>query len=182
LLTASGALLGRSLAAEEDDGVVVEPVGLRSVAASRVVGIALGMLLRCTRPAVTVAPERHAVDVAEAAGRLLCSLGDRLLLAGQGRRPLVLRLSCWPTPSGAIAALVFRISPSARLDVAVRRRRSLAGGAFAPALALAAESGRRFPVAKCAAADAHLGAELSLPASRLAGKCSRSEPSRAYWN
>jgi hypothetical protein len=34
LLTANGALLGRSLAAEADDGVVVEPVGLRSVAAS----------------------------------------------------------------------------------------------------------------------------------------------------
>ena len=82
LLTASGALLGRSLVAEADDGVVVEPVGLRSVAAIRVVGIALGMLLRCTRPAVTVAPEWHAVDLAEAAGRLLCSLGDRLLLAG----------------------------------------------------------------------------------------------------
>jgi len=82
--------------------------------------------------------------VAEAAGRLLSSLGDRHLLAGQGRRPLVLRLSCWPRPSGAIAALVCCASPSARLDVAVRRRCSLAGGAFAPALALAAEGGRRF--------------------------------------
>ncbi len=56
LLTADGALLRRSLAAEADDGVVVDPVGLRPVAASGVVGIALGVLLRCARPAVTVPP------------------------------------------------------------------------------------------------------------------------------
>jgi hypothetical protein len=37
---------------------------LREVAASGVEGIALGMLLRCTRPAVAVAPERHAIEIA----------------------------------------------------------------------------------------------------------------------
>jgi hypothetical protein len=85
LLTASGVLFWRRLAAEADDGVVVDAVVLRQVAAGGVVGVPLGMLLRCTRPAVSVAPERHAIEVAAAAERLLGGLGDRLLPAEEWR-------------------------------------------------------------------------------------------------
>ncbi len=51
--------LGRGLAAEADDGVVVVAVGLRSVTASGVVGVTVGVFLGCPGPAVAVAPERH---------------------------------------------------------------------------------------------------------------------------
>ena len=137
------ALFGRGLAAEADDGVVVVAVGGRSVAAGGVVGVALGVFLGCARPAVAVAPERHIVDVAEAAGRLLASLGGRLLSGG--RR------------GGGGGARVLRVSAGARLGLAGRRRRGRAGGVFVLALLLALECGGGFPVAKRAGGDTQLG-------------------------
>jgi hypothetical protein len=83
--------LGRGLADEADDGVVVVAVGLRSVTASGVVGVTVGVFLGCPGPAVAVAPERHPVDAAEnAAG--LSSLGGRLLLGSWGRRAIAERV------------------------------------------------------------------------------------------
>jgi len=53
-------------------------------------------------------------------------------------------------------------SRSTAAGVAGRRRRSLAGGVFVLALALAAEGGRGFPVPKGAASDANLAGGLFL--------------------
>jgi hypothetical protein len=76
-----------------------------------------------------------------------------LLLFGLGRRPVGLRLGCWTRLSGAVGLLVLCVLAGGRLGLAGRRRRSLAGGAFVLALALAAEGGRTFPVAKRAGRD-----------------------------
>jgi len=59
-LLADGAPFGCCLAAELDDGGVVEAVGVGEIAASAVVGVALGVFLGCAGPAVAVAPEMQA--------------------------------------------------------------------------------------------------------------------------
>jgi len=84
-----------------------------------------------------------------------------------GRRPVGLR-GCWMRLSGALALLVLCVLAGGRLGLAGRRRRSLAGGAFVLALALAVEGGRGFPVAKRAGGEADRGrADLQLPQSLL---------------
>jgi hypothetical protein len=55
-LLADGSPFSCGLTAEVDDGVVVVAVGLGAVAASAVVGIALGVFLGCAGPAVAIRP------------------------------------------------------------------------------------------------------------------------------
>jgi hypothetical protein len=76
---------------EADDGVVVDAVVLREAAAAGVVGVALGVVLRCQKPAVTVAPERQPSTVMRNSVGIIAAASARIDKedAAIRRRPVV---------------------------------------------------------------------------------------------
>lgn len=104
---ADDALFGCCLAAETDDGVVVDAVGLGELKASGVVDVALDVFLGCAGTAVAAAPERNPADPTEAARQIFLSLGHRLLLRGRGRRSTALPLVC-ARPDGSLNSAGWR--------------------------------------------------------------------------